>query len=198
MSYNGLNGTILVNVPDRPGLTVGRVAGEEYGYANSLRVTVELRLERLERQDDYQTTAHDTVTRPLDFAITTAVWRPDGRDIVAGGATVEPLRRLVTFAPGWDAGKVAQLADLERWHLNGMQAGCSHQTVEWEESAYGRRPSLELTAPCPVTGYRYGSAWLLEPLPESFVPDLLELLAPAIADRRVYVHPDLEEADTSE
>ena len=189
-TYNGMNGTIMLNVPDGK-MMVGRVDGEPYGYKRLLRVTVELRIERLERQDTYETVEHETVTAPLDFAITTHIWRPDLRDIVYCGATARPLREIVDYAAGWDARMVAALADLERWHLNDLKAGCAHQGVVYEDSPYGRRPSLSLTPPCPVTGYRYGTKWLIEPLPERFVPDLLELLARPIADRRVYVNPEL-------
>lgn len=61
----------------------------------------------------------------------------------------------------------------ERWHLNDMRAGCAHQSVVWETDVYGfPRPSLDLTLPCPTSGYRYGSAWLYEPLPN----DVLRLV----------------------
>ena len=161
-------------------------------------MTVELRLERLERQEEYETTEHDKVSRPLDFALTTSVWRPDRRDIVSGGATVEPLVQLLESGgidPAFDADKVRKLIELhEHCHLNSMKAGCAHQEVVYEESPYGRRPSLELTEPCPVTGYKYGRAWLLEPLPADFVPTLLGLLED-VDPTRYYVNPALREGD---
>lgn len=198
-SFNGLNGTIMLNAPDSPGVWVGTVDGAPYGYPRfRLSVSVELRLERLERQDEYETTEHDKVSRPLEFAMTTSVWQPSKRDIVSGGATREPLREVAaqgSFGEGWDADKLAQLADLgDRWHLNSLKAGCSHQTVVYEESDYGTRPSLELTEPCPVTGYKYGHAWLVEPLPADFVSTLLELLAD-VDPTRIYVNPELRKED---
>lgn len=51
----------------------------------------------------------------------------------------------------------------DRWHLNGMRAGCEHQRARgwtWET-----HPS----AACPECGYRFGSAWLFEELPGDFV-----------------------------
>jgi hypothetical protein len=194
----GLNGDPVFTVKDR---FVGTVPGAPYGYKNPLRVTVGIRMEALTRQDAYETTEHVRTSRPLDFAITTAVWRPDGRDIVSGGATVEPLRELVTFARGFDADKARALAYLgERWHLNGTRAGCAHQAVVYEEDRYGRQaPSLDKTPVCRVDGamelhpgrpeadgkpatlggYRYGSAWLVEPLPDGFLDTLKGLLPPA-------------------
>jgi hypothetical protein len=177
---SGLNGESVLTIKD---LFVGTVPGEEYGYKRNLRVTVDIRMERLTRQDEYETTEHKTVTGHLDFALTTGVWNlsRSNPDIVAGGATTEPLRHLVTFANGFDADKARELADLaDRWHLNGMSAGCAHQTVVYAKDQYGRSvPSLDLTPPCPVTGYKYGHAWLLESLPDGFMDTLKDLLPEA-------------------
>ena len=90
----------------------------------------------------------------------------------------------------------------ERWHLNDMRSGCIHQTAEgWAKRpidpskplrAYGKHfegqkssswnmltwvsksehPEGLLSEPCPACGYRFGSAWLYEPVPE----DVLEWL----------------------
>lgn len=45
------------------------------------------------------------------------------------------------------------------WHLNAMRAGCTHQRA----AGWGRQD--DIGKPCPECGYRYGSAWLFEPLP---------------------------------
>jgi hypothetical protein len=137
-------------------------------------VTVDVRVEQLDRADSYETVNHETVSKPLGFSITTGVWRPDGRDIVSGGATVEPLRDLVTFVNGFDSGKANALADLETWHLNAMRAGCAHQTPVCTDG----RPDLDLTEACPQTGYRYGQAWLVEELPRGFVEHVQRLMPP--------------------
>src|SRR5690242_13952124 len=96
-TYNGMNGTILLNTPETPGVTVGYVNGADYGYSTKrrLRVTVEIRLERAERQESYETTEHEQVSSPLDFALTTAVWNFGNTDWLEGGATVEPLRKVI-------------------------------------------------------------------------------------------------------
>jgi len=77
----------------------------------------------------------------------------------------------ITFAPGWDKEKWLDFLDLwERWHLNDMKAGCEHQRkLGWK--SYDEHPS----EPCPVCGYKYGSAWLREELPESVVEFLQAL-----------------------
>lgn len=67
------------------------------------------------------------------------------------------------------------------WHLNDMQAGCAHQEVVYEDAPY-YRPSLDATLPCPVTGYRYGSAWLHKPLNQR-AHDLLAQIEAAKEDQ---------------
>ena len=174
----GLNGDPVFTARDVP---VGKVSGEPYGHkGRTLTVTVDVRMERLTRRDTYETVDHDTVIAPLDFALTTAVWHPRKHDWVSGGATIEPLRKLISYTNGFDAHSVRELRRLAEWHLNAMQAGCAHQTVVYEDSDYGRRPSLDLTPACPdirsyhvvggrVTGYRYGHAWLVRVLPDDFL-----------------------------
>lgn len=135
----------------------------------------------------------------LEFSICGEVYDSRGRDL-GGGQCVDALRRLLqegwTPGPGLTRADLAQLpAVWERWHLNGMQAGCAHQRAAgWADrpidptkptTAYGRHypgqrsdswnmlawvtpaqhPDGLLTRPCPECGYPYGSAWLSEPLP---------------------------------
>lgn len=86
-----------------------------------------------------------------------------------------------------------------RWHLNDMRAGCEHQRAKkWNEipidkskptNSYGKHfpgqkysswnmvawvtreehPMGLLSFPCPKCGYKYGSAWLYEELPQEVV-----------------------------
>lgn len=122
------------------------------------------------------------------------------REIVrpAPGWTVEDARQL---ADVWD-----------RWHLNDMRAGCEHQRADgWGErridpdkptDTYGlhfegqRAPSWNLLVwvrpgehpdgllgkPCEVCGYRYGTAWLYEPVPEDVLAFVAERLLPVRPD----------------
>jgi hypothetical protein len=156
----GLNGE---TVYQREDVYVGTVPGESYGYKRNLRVTVSVRMERLDRQEQYETIEHQQVRNPLDFAITTDVWRPDRRDIV-DMSRVDALGELITFAPGFSASQARELAGLKRWHLNAMRAGCAHQP--------------ENGHPCPKTGYKYGRAWLVEELPAGFEDRIKRLLPP--------------------
>ena len=95
----------------------------------------------------------------------------------------------------------------DRWHLNDMRAGCEHQRAErWDERpidpakplrSYGRHfegqthdswnmltwvtrkehPQGLLGFPCPVCGYKYGSAWIKEEVPDAVIHWLFYLPA---------------------
>lgn len=100
------------------------------------------------------------------------------REVTACGASRDEFRRITKPAKGLTVGEIHRLADLgDKWHLNGMQAGCVHQTVVWEDHKYGRRPSLELTPACPLTGYKYGHAWLSEIVPSNVIAELEAFMA---------------------
>lgn len=190
--FNGLNGTIMLNTNTMEGLPVGSAPGEPYGFSRKVGVRVDIRIERLERRESYQTTEHQQIVRPYGLSVTTQVWSPGGADMVAGGATRDPLREVTEPSRFWTRGTLAALATLgDRWHGNDFQAACAHQDVVYEDGPLGRRPSLDLTLPCTSTGYRYGSAWLVEPLPEQVIGDLMGLLHGPIENRNVFVHPDL-------
>lgn len=85
------------------------------------------------------------------------------------------------------------------WHLNDLRAGCEHQRAEgWDKrpidpskpiDTYGKHfdgqqsttwnmlawvtpqehPDGLLTKPCPVCGYKYGSQWLYEAVPQEII-----------------------------
>lgn len=96
----------------------------------------------------------------------------------------------------------AKLIELwHKWHLNGMKPGCEHQRAEkWEDirinpselpNTHANRdeggilaswvspsehPDGLLTKPCPVCGYKYGTAWLRDDLPGDFEDTLTDLI----------------------
>ena len=157
----GLNGEVLLS---KTHVTVGRVDGAGYGYKRTLRVTVDARMERLTRKAEYETVTHGTVASPVMLAISASVWRPDGRDSVQCGQCPEVLGELVSYAAGWDAGKVHVLSVIwECWHLNDMRASCVHQSASGDLRV------------CSVTGYKWGSKWLVEPLPAGTIEDVRRL-----------------------
>lgn len=120
---------------------------------------------------EWQTSTHGTVTNPLCLHIVGEAYEKRDRrgDPSRAGQCVDALDDVTAPAAGWTLDEVREVKRIwEEWHLNTMTAGCAHQTVVWEDKPY-RRPSLELTLPCPHTGYRYGSAWLAIPLTEHIV-----------------------------
>lgn len=138
---------------------------------NGEKVFVSCRLRKL--SGEHETTEHATVTDPIELAVMGVVIRKGGQYahggdwISAGQIDTDNLRRMTEIASDSDFARadLLRLADVwDEWHLNTLTAGCAHQTVVWENEPY-RRPSLELTQPCSVTGYKYGHAWLVAPLP---------------------------------
>ena len=108
------------------------------------------------------------------------------------GQISEHLKEITSFFDSWDTDKVKKLYDIwEEWHLNDLQAGCEHQRSEkWENIRINPEelpnshanmdekgilaswvypkdhPSGLLTKPCPICGYKYGTAWLKKEVPE--------------------------------
>lgn len=73
----------------------------------------------------------------------------------------------ITPAEGWTTEGIKEFFEVwDKWHLNDMRAGCKHQTT-WKNDKVG--------VPCSVCGYKYGSAWNYEPLPESVITYLKSL-----------------------
>lgn len=95
------------------------------------------------------------------------------RDFDGGGQCIEAAETIIDPAPGLSLADVRRLAELwRRWHLNDMRAACAHQAPVYDDRG---RPDLDATPACPVTGYRYGHAWLVEPVPAEVVAELREL-----------------------
>lgn len=114
------------------------------------------------------------------------------------------LGELLSYVNPWTADMAAELSNIwQRWHLNDMRAGCEHQRAAgWDKrpidrskplDAYGEHvaghttwnmltwvkpsdhPAGLLTKPCQTCGYRYGSAWLTEEVPEEVLKWLHDL-----------------------
>jgi len=87
--------------------------------------------------------------------------------------------QITKYAPGWDRYKVNKLCLLwDKWHLNHMRAGKPEQHAfmrEWfkEHPGYSdyhqQCAALENAGLLVVDGYKYGTAWLKEDLPQDVI-----------------------------
>lgn len=72
----------------------------------------------------------------------------------------------------WHTNRIPEYSQIagiwKRWHLNNMRAGCEHQRAErWDKRL--------LSEPCPTCGYKFGSEWLHEEVPDHVLIFLRQL-----------------------
>lgn len=117
-----------------------------------------------------------------DRVYVNAKW--DGVRLSLTGEVVAPRKRY-----GYRAGQITdtvrhvnpRLAELwDRWHLNDMRAGCEHQE-RWFRESPSLRPAADndyrgLSTPCLECGYKYGSAWNTEQVPEEVLTEIYNIL----------------------
>lgn len=119
-------------------------------------VRVSVLLERVEHPA--QTVRHTTVDSYRTFNLTTELVHPDGISRhIPGTMFIRHLKEPFTRE------RLEELRDLVKYHLNAMHANCEHQGLRKD------------AAPCPETGYVFGSEWLVEPLPTDILPCLREI-----------------------
>jgi hypothetical protein len=100
------------------------------------------------------------------------------------GQVIDSLDRILTYCPGFDASKVAELKSVwARWHLNDMRAGCEHQESEqWGKRINPVDPATDpVGKPCPTCGYKYGTEWKFEQVPSDVIAFLDSLPATSLA-----------------
>lgn len=96
----------------------------------------------------------------LELHITHELYPRGSRQLRSCGAGSDTYGAIATYAPGWDAGTIEYLiAVARRWHLNGMNAGCSHQRL------MGWTWTTHPSAICPICNYSLGHGWQFEELP---------------------------------
>jgi hypothetical protein len=143
--------------------TIGRVSGEYVGYKRSAELVVSVEVTNYTWGTPRHTIAHGEVTQAQELTISAGVWNTPKTDFVTCGQITDALDHMVSYAPGWNAVKVKRLAEIwNHWHLNAMHAGCINQAGDNHE-------------PCPETGYKWGSEWLVEPLPADIADELREM-----------------------
>jgi len=150
---------------------IGTLTKAQYG--TPARVYVDVRLAHRQGQTQ-ETTDHRQVSDWWELSI-------------SGATTTAASRRR------GDVDSFGQMADLVA-HTNGapqglpgfvkawqaqrsLNAACDHQTPVGQDIA----TRLDRTPPCPVTGYRYGTAWLVRELPADAVQAVLSFIRQAKA-----------------
>lgn len=140
-------------------------------------------------------TDHSVVGYVDRLTISGSVIAPHGREAHRFGQITDDLAAVTRPAGTLTTQDIADLVAIwDRWHPNDMRAACAHMpdtsTVPDGadvEERYGRPDvvgwHLKHTV-CPVTGYRYGTAWLAEVVPADVWRRLAEIVAAAQEARR--------------
>lgn len=134
---------------------------------------------RLGRNFKGKTIDLEPIDKYYTLAITGDVWMPSRGDIVSGGQIISMTREFFPDKP-----EVIRICDLwERLHLNDMKAGSRPQEEaieEWKKA--GNR--YEYNAVCQMLkdkgiyedrGYEYGTAWLVEIIPDEVIKEVFKL-----------------------
>lgn len=137
-------------------------------------VNVEIRLSSL-LEVGQKTIYHeptDAAVPQLRLSITGEVTTPRGRFESAGQIRGDVGQ--VAANEVWTEADIASLIRIwSRWHLNDMKPGCAHQDASELPPDYDSRKHLV----CEASGYRYGNAWLYEPLPAEVLDEVKRLQA---------------------
>jgi len=157
-------------------LTVGKIPPEEYGYENGrLTATVEVRLREKDEGQELSITGdiehYGKMCQGGQIRDTLEELHEKGQlDLKI---SEKMFNKLMKF---WD-----------RWHLNGLNAGCEHQREQKEEikqekgEDFFHASNLETIwelddfEECPQCGYKYGTSWKFEELPDK-VKEFVEVL----------------------
>lgn len=116
------------------------------------------------------------------FSACGAIWNRAKTDWISGGQNLDTIKKYIndpTFKKIYTFWK--------KYHLNDMHPECIHQhELGWEEIAkekidgkakgwlYESQGGI-LGKPCPVCGYKYGSAWIYHPIPENDLQEIKKL-----------------------
>lgn len=157
-------------------LALGKVA-----YSNPRRkanaVELELRLEWKSADDMARTV--NLLPAPAHWALSIcgSIWNATHTDCVSCGQNIDKIAKLINTP------RTRRIKAIwERWHLNDTQAGTRKQTEAvnaWRAAgnhcdynlALAHLESLGLAVD---RGYKYGSAWLREPLPDNIRAEILQ------------------------
>lgn len=158
-------------------LALGKVA-----YSGTRRINaVELEFELRTLAGPKMTVDLEPIESYTELSICGSIWNESHTDIVAGGQVIDTIERL------FPSKRVRRIVAIwRRWHLNGMKAGtrAQNEAVDafWADK---ERDALNWYDPTRVhlktlgllddRGYRYGTAWLVEPLPAEIAEEVAAL-----------------------
>jgi len=168
---SALQGTVIEKTRINVGTYTQAWSGQDYPE----RVYVEIELRKI--QGEHTTITHEPIIDPLELAVTYETRTSFGCGVKE--ALDPKLFQSLIIEPD-DLAWIREVS--ERWHLNTLRGGCVHQVRGahidrrgvstykggWYRGVYWTRMVKRQTKRCPV-GYRYGSAWLVEPLPDEVV-----------------------------
>jgi len=160
-------------------IEIGKISGEKFGYRQSLPITIEIKLKQTEKGEA--------------LSICGNIWKPKRTDIVEGGQCQDTIREALNEGKiklkGYTEADILKLLDIwDRWHLNDLRAGCEHQRALiplykkekgedfFDVSNYDEIIKLPEFKKCSICGYKYGTAWLFEPLPKEVISFIRELV----------------------
>lgn len=132
-----------------------------------------LSVELVSDEREHETTSHDKITGSECLSFHGLGVSPRGsveyeRGIFSAGQNDRLLLEITKPAKGFTLETIRKIYELwQEWHLNDMKSHCAHQdeAVAWDK-----------VAPCPLTGYKAGSAWLTKPLPAEIVEQVSALV----------------------
>lgn len=147
---------------------IGRTSNGDKYY-----LTLELR----DHTNTVQTTNHETVTGYRSMSFTGTLISKYGllvyeRGYLSGGQNYRDLLEITEPAQGFTLASVKRIYELwQELHLNDLQSHCAHQdkAIKWDT-----------VEPCAITGYRAGSAWLLNPLSDNLVNEAFALVTKSV------------------
>lgn len=97
------------------------------------------------------------------FSVSGAIWNSTHTDIHSAGQNLDKIKNYIS-----DPLFLEVFVFWKKYHLNDLHAGCMHQDVLWTKEEKAKM----IGKPCPVCGYKYGTSWVYQEIPES---DLLRI-----------------------
>lgn len=157
---------------------IGRISDPQ-DQIMALRVMVEISVTEVPL-DGHRDVEH----RPLSgtgtrLSIMGGAWGPRQRDFEHFGQVFDDLHAVDELAPGWTVeDQISLAAILHRWHLNDTRAACAHMDLNAlvrEPDGHGGSRISTTANKCPVSDYRWGTAWLYEEIPPAVLREIERL-----------------------